>query len=529
MTDFTPTEEQQQVVQAVRGRGSVMVEAGAGCAKTSTLKLAAPGVRVPALGLAFNRRIADDMQKAVPGNIQVKTMNGLGHSAWGRQLGRGIQLTLDDRKTGRLVTQVMTDRKVKKDEDRWDCIRTLVRQAMASGLVPSSVGMESLVDDTSAGWSACGHEAGLVSIETKEAWELAREVLERGIAEARLGKISFDDQVYCSSMLGGRFPRFPVVLVDEDQDLSPLNIRMLGQALAPGGRIIAVGDRRQAIYAWRGAAGDSAERIRQVSSLAWTDLPLMTTFRCPRVVVERQQGHVPGFRAADSNQTGQFIHWHRPPSIPGDYTESLWPGWAWGDIGAAMPHSRASIAILCRNNAPLLHMAIKLIKAGVGVVMLGRDIGKGLERLVRKLCPEESLPRDAVLAVVEEWRQRECLAAFDHPSRLESINDRADCLVAVAQQVEVKTAGELVGKIKQLFDRESGLVTLSSIHRAKGLEWDLVLHLDPWRIPSRWAKEAAKAGQAVALEQEWNLRYVAETRTRHTLLLADLDDFVEGD
>ena len=68
-------------------------------------------------------------------------------------------------------------------------------------------------------------------------------------------------------------------------------------------------------------------------------------------------------------------------------------------------------------------------------------------------------------------------------------------------------------------------MTLSTIHRAKGLEWDAVLHLDPWRVPSKWALAAAAGGNSAPLEQEKNLIYVAETRTRDLLLQANLEDF----
>ena len=52
-----------------------------------------------------------------------------------------------------------------------------------------------------------------------------------------------------------------------------------------------------------------------------------------------------------------------------------------------------------------------------------------------------------------------------------------------------------------------------------------MLHLDPWRIPSKWAREAAREGDTAQLDQEWNLKYVAETRTKHTLLEANLKTF----
>jgi hypothetical protein len=47
----------------------------------------------------------------------------------------------------------------------------------------------------------------------------------------------------------------------------------------------------------------------------------------------------------------------------------------------------------------------------------------------------------------------------------------------------------------------------------------VVVHLDPWRIPSKWAKSEA------ARIQEANLRYVIETRPKKALVLANIEDF----
>ena len=58
-------------------------------------------------------------------------------------------------------------------------------------------------------------------------------------------------------MLGGRWPQFPVVFLDEAQDLSAMNHKMAGLVLRPEGRLVVVGDKKQAIYAWRGASGNS--------------------------------------------------------------------------------------------------------------------------------------------------------------------------------------------------------------------------------------------------------------------------------
>lgn len=158
--------------------------------------------------------------------------------------------------------------------------------------------------------------------------------------------------------------------------------------------------------------------------------------------------------------------------------------------------------------------------------MLGRDIGKGLTTLSRKLFEDEASP-EMMLRAIEEWEatERSKALAQGAEAKVASVVDRAECLRAVIDSAGVRDARELRIALERLFARESGRVTLSSIHRAKGLEWDCVLHLDPWRIPSGAAKAAAKAGDATQMGQEHNLNYVAETRTRHTLLLASLEDY----
>jgi hypothetical protein len=81
--------------------------------------------------------------------------------------------------------------------------------------------------------------------------ELVETVLTDSIRLAYEGQIDFDDQIYMPTLFGGTFPRFPLVMVDEAQDLSPLNHAMLEKLVTS--RLIAVGDPFQSIYGFRGA------------------------------------------------------------------------------------------------------------------------------------------------------------------------------------------------------------------------------------------------------------------------------------
>jgi hypothetical protein len=512
---FSPTPEQAAIVEAIQSPDSCMVNAYAGAAKTTTLQLASQKVRVPALALAFNKKIARELEGRVPGNFTVKTLNGLGHGAWARTLPPGTTITLDDRKLGKLVTQVAKERKVDLASQQWDDLRRLVSGAMQAGIVPADEG-RGLRPDNHDAWESIADDLWINLDDFEFLYDMAHEILVRSIAMARQGIISFDDQVYCSTCLGGRFAGFPVVLVVEAQDLCTLNHAMLALSIRDGGKLVAVGDPKQAIYSFRGADSASMAKIRGLRD-SWIDLPLATTFRCPKRIVARQLAHAPGFKAWHTNCEGEVRGLAQTPEA----------SWDWGDIAGLQPSPSSRIAILCRNNGPLLSMAFRLIRQGIGVTMLGRDLGKGLASLSKKLAPDDSTSAVIVSALITEWLERETSLALanDHPERVASFEDRAECLRAVIASAGVRDAGGLRQALARLFAREDGLVVLGSIHRAKGLEWDLVVHLDPWRIPSKWAKKAAMKGDDSQLQQEYNLRYVVETRTKHTLVNASLENF----
>jgi DNA helicase-2/ATP-dependent DNA helicase PcrA len=91
--------------------------------------------------------------------------------------------------------------------------------------------------------------------------ELCRAVGAYTAAKARTGRIDFGDQITKAvEVLEGNGDvrdayqkRFPFVLLDEYQDTNVAQRRMLQALIRPHGAVTAVGDARQAIFAWRGA------------------------------------------------------------------------------------------------------------------------------------------------------------------------------------------------------------------------------------------------------------------------------------
>jgi hypothetical protein len=174
--------------------------------------------------------------------------------------------------------------------------------------------------------------------------------------------------------------------------------------------------------------------------------------------------------------------------------------------------------IICRNNAPLISMAFALLRQGVPVQVLGTDIGKALESSLNKATKGlgASAPTIEVMNRIEIFFKRESDKAKTDRRR-HSLADRRECLLALASNCDNLTA--MRSACSSLFSNPDATILLSSGHKSKGLEWDTVIHLDPHLIPSKFAHSPE------SLRLEANLKYVIETRPRHTLLLAYSEDF----
>ena len=97
--------------------------------------------------------------------------------------------------------------------------------------------------------------------------------------------------------------------------------------------------------------------------------------------------------------------------------------------------------------------------------------------------------------------------------------DKIECIKSISEQCS--TFGDMDSKLSNLFtDYEDGrYITLSTIHKAKGLEADRVFIILPDTLPLRW-----RGQQEWEKEQEMNLKYVAITRAKKELYFVDLNE-----
>lgn len=489
---FPPTPEQLAILEKAKStRDNLLIQALAGASKTTTLVMIAKVLSgIPTLSVAFNKRIADEMGERLPSHCTCKTLNGIGHGAWGQFIGKGGRgMNLNRRKMGDILAGMDLGRSVAEElRESFGDVVQLASRAKLYGYVPDGRYEEAvhMVDRESL-------EEILADAEYPQiAWDLLDQMLIRSITQAYDGRIDYDDQLYMSTLFGAQLPRFALTLVDEAQDLSPLNHYMI-QRLVGDRRLIAVGDAFQSIYGFRGAVSDGMEVLRQRFQM--TELRLSVSFRCPKAVVKMARKRAPYMQWAPNAADGH-IH---------DLTNG--PTRTWGP--GIFP---SGAAVICRNNAPLFSLGLKLLRAGKGITMRGMDISKRLIKILDEFG-DRSMPRAELLEHLKSWK-----AAREAEGKLkpETIEDRYVCLVVFAEATP--TLGAAIAHAEALFAAE-GPIELLSGHKSKGLEWNHVFHLDPWRVPSKFATLPEE------VTQEANLEYVITTRAKESLTLLNLEDY----
>ena len=509
---FKPSKYQTAVFDFIsKGKGNALVSAVAGSGKTTTmveaLKLIPKGES--AAFLAFNKDIAEELKSSGPAGVMASTLNSLGMSAWTRRVGR---IKVDINKTRDILNELSDG--IPKDvlDSIYQSVRKLVSLAKAEGIVPDGMDLKGLVDDTEESWSDLADHYGvsfggrvgdtdertaeLEAIDKKTAISLARDTLRKSI-EMGDQLIDFDDQLYLPVIFNAAMTQYDWVFVDEAQDVSAIQRALVSKALRRGGRLVAVGDERQAIYAFRGADSESIPNIR--AQFKTTDLPLSVSYRCPKLVVAEAKLIVPHIEHHDAAPNGIV-------RTEGDYNEKT--DFRLGDL------------ILCRSNAPIIRLAYNLIRRRMAVKVLGRDIGAGLTSLIKRLKPRDI---EDLLAKLERWHTRECKKRTekDREADLSDLDDKRDVIAIFAEESGATSISALVASIEKLFSSitesskkaiSSQAVNLATIHKSKGLESERVFFLDRELLPSKYAKQDHQ------IQQENNLIYVAVTRSKHELI-----------
>ena len=463
-----PTAEQAAIVDAFATGANLIVEAGAGSGKTSTLRLL--GDREPrrrGLYLAYNRAIKEDAARTFPASVRCSTSHGL---AFGPVATRFKHRLGGRRVPARLAAQILgINDPVRLDENTAPLAPAqLARMTMATVSRFCYSADEQITDRTVPVFNGLedpalrAELAKVIVPYARRAWsDLSRTD----------GQLRFEHDVYLKMyQLSHPTLRYDYLLVDEAQDLNPVVKAIVEEQTHA--QICLVGDRCQAIYGWRGA-------VDAMSTFAGQRLYLTQSFRFGQPVADEANKWLTllgaKLRLRGFNQIRSTVG---PVDVPD--------------------------AVLTRSNATAMVRIMRLAEAGHKVALVG---GGGeiaaLARAAQDLAEGRGTDHPELLAF-SSWREVQVYAEMDEAG--------ADLKVLV-DLVDKHTPEKILATVDLLAEEADAQTVVSTAHKSKGREWPRVQIADDFREPRRTPDNPdpeVDRGEAM-------LAYVAVTRAQHAL------------
>jgi DNA helicase-2/ATP-dependent DNA helicase PcrA len=553
--------EQREVALATRG--PVCVIAGAGTGKTRAIAhrvayAARTGVVSPAhvLAVTFTTRAAGELRGRLrqldgPGGGLAQVSARTFHSAALRQLVHFWPVTVGGRPPAVLDSKI-----------------TLLAEAARAARVPAT-GAELRDLATEVEWAkalqvrpedyagtAAGHgRTPPVDLEAAGRVFAAYERLRR---DRHL--VDFESVLELTAAILAGHPaagaevrdRYRYLVVDEFQDVNPLQKLLLDVWAGDRDDVCVVGDPRQTIYSFTGATsayltGFAAEYphatvVRLVRNYRSTPEVVDCANRLARAESTGWRGGRAGTRPAGDG--GPPLVAQRASGAAAEFTEyedeaaeaAAIAARARQLLDAGLPPRE--MAVLVRVNAQTERFERAFAGAGVPCQVRGAQRyfdraevrqATGLLRAAAKSAPAEPGPGgDADDAVAEVWH---ILAGIgltrEPPAGRGAARDRWESLAALAQLAEdhcvASPGASLADVVAELARRAAAEqvpqvdgVTVASLHAAKGLEWDVVFlpGLTEGNVP------IVHADTDAAVAEERRLLYVGVTRARQQVLLS---------
>jgi len=514
---FEPTPEQEAIFAQLQSKTNpvVIINAGPGCGKTTTIveamrlmaddwKQKWKSEECQIIYTAFNKDIINSTKaKLIDAKINsangIYKVNAATFNSIGGRISQGTlenprqRLNIVMTKNSDCLKWVQDQGRFSISPDEWPDLKELMRMAKSQGWIPKGSGCAfgSLIDFKTL--------CELCDVTSEPHYEAILTVaMLRNIRECFNYNFDFDDQLYFSALFSSHTEAPPSwMFIDEAQDLTPVQL-FLVRRMKPR-NLVLVGDPMQAIYAFRGAMSDSFKRIHAQWPDA-TQLPLLTSFRVPQATIDLLRERNPLLRTK-SKTDGQLLS----PATYMTVREML-------NLGSGTK------AILCRNNAPLYRVALAMLGAKIPFNLSDQGFGPGIVANIKRVMRGhmDSCPDGAFLSTMQTyWLSR----AGDDSKIQAAVFDKISALESLIEITHPSTVSSLCLTIISLTKKNEAATKntplLSTAHKAKGLEFDFVVHLDSHLIPSKFAKTPEQ------LTQESNIGYVINSRSKNTLVFLD--------
>jgi superfamily I DNA/RNA helicase len=474
--------------------------------------------------MAFNKSIAKELRERVPQrkSIKVMTVHGFGIETIRKSI---KEPSIDNSKYRKILKDIIQFYKGKNDDvlDVYkfnkECYRFI--ESMANTVKNGDIDIDKFVknvvdlsnlgrlhlidfDTKPIGVNDLNKLADIHSINNEDgestvAWYLSK------LGLHYQDVVDFTDMIMFPNIMNLSTDVYDYVFIDECQDLNTCQRLLMEKAIKPDtGRFIAVGDPKQAIYAFAGADYESYQKLKKIPNTI--ELPLSVTYRCAEPIVKWVKHLNPLIKHFSKNKTG-VVH----------------ETFSYKDI-------QDGDMVLCRNTFPIVALCIKLLSEGKKSYIIGSDIGMSLILMIEN-CEKKTEDFTMINVFSRLYHDKDKLiekVMSNHKMiKSEAMEDSQVIIMnEKIQAIEVLSEGisnphDVIRKIKELFsnDKKSG-ICLSNMHKSKGLESERVFIIHQELIPSKYAKLQWQ------IEQERNLEYVAYTRAKTTLgFVNDFDAF----
>ena len=532
--------EQRQAASAPRGPVCILAGAGSGKTRALTHRIAALSLsgevdprRV--LALTFTARAAGELRGRLRGlgveGVQARTFHAAAlrqlRYFWPEAVG-GAPPSIASSKAP-LIAEAAGRLRLKVDPTTIRDLAAEIEWAKVSEVAPDA-------------YERRARRAGRDSVGDLEPAAVARVYEGYESVKRDRSSIDFEDVLLLSAAMLDDLPamaqtvrdQYRCLLVDEYQDVSPIQQRLLDLWLGDRDDLTVVGDPNQTIYSFAGASSRYLLEFPQ----RFPSAPVIRLERNYRSTPEVVHLANQVIAAAGSGTTSMTLKSQRPSGPP--------PRWRAdadepAEVASVVSGIRGlidegvrprDIAILYRINAQSLPFEEALTEAGVPYTV------RGGERFFERAEVKEAIAllrgaarsgedtddpvTDQVAVVLSSMGHR--AEAPPGPSRARDRWESLAALVALARDMSsTAPAVTLADVVDELQSRATAAhapavdaVTLSSLHAAKGLEWQAVclVGLTDGMVPITYATTPAQ------VEEERRLLYVGITRAREHLALS---------
>nr|WP_254389944.1 ATP-dependent DNA helicase UvrD2 [Streptomyces sp. AC550_RSS872] len=534
--------EQREVATALQGPVCVLAGAGTGKTRAITHRIAygvRAGILQPSsvLAVTFTNRAAGEMRGRLrqlgAAGVQARTF----HSAalrqlqyfWPKAVGGSLP-RLVDRKI-QLVADAAAACRIRLDRNELRDVTAEIEWSKVTQTVPA---------DYPPAIAKAGRDAPRDPAEIAQIYNVYEDLKrDRSVIDFEdvllLTVAILQDRHDIADQVRSQYQHF---VVDEYQDVSPLQQRLLELWLGGRDNLCVVGDASQTIYSFTGATPDHLLDFRTRHPGA-TVVKLVRDYRSTPQVVHLANGLLAQARGRAADHRLELVSQREagPEPVYTEYTDE--PAEAEGAarrirelMDSGVP--AAEIAILFRTNAQSETYEQALADAGVPYQLRGaerffdrpevRKAGIALRGAAR-FGGNDALLDDApdlpsqVRAVLsgEGWTTQPPAGSGAVRERWESLA----ALVNLAQDFAAASPGATLADLVAELDERANAqhaptvqgVTLASLHSAKGLEWDVVflVGVAEGMMPITYAKTDEQ------IEEERRLLYVGVTRARRHL------------